>query len=54
MKTSAATPQPPAAPTADIVFLALKGLAAVAGIAIVAAVIYAAAMAARYWPSITV
>lgn len=36
------------------VFLALKGLAYVAEIAMAAGVIYAAATAIRYWPHITV
>jgi hypothetical protein len=40
--------------TADVLFLALKGLAAVAELAMIAGVIYAAATAARYWPSINV
>lgn len=43
-----------ASSTADAVFLALKGLATIAEIALVSGVVYAAAMAARYWPSIGV
>ncbi|HLO64612.1 MAG TPA: hypothetical protein VK165_16765 [Azonexus sp.] len=39
---------------ADGIFLALKGLATIAEIALVSGVVYAAAMAARYWPSIGV
>lgn len=35
-------------------FLALKGLAAVAEIAMIAGIVYAGATAARYWPSIGV
>lgn len=40
--------------TVNALFLALKGLAAVAELAMVAGVVYAAATAARYWPSINV
>ena len=40
--------------TAHGVFLALKGLATIAEIAIISGVVYAAAMAAHYWPSIGV
>lgn len=40
--------------TVNTLFLALKGLAAVAELAIVVGVIYAAVTAARYWPSINV
>lgn len=41
-------------PMTGTVFLALKGLATVGELAILGGVIYAAAMAARYWPSIGV
>lgn len=46
----------PSAPsqTAPVAFLALKGLATVAELAIAAAIVYAAAMAARYWSGIGV
>lgn len=40
--------------TVNMLFLALKGLAAVAELAMVAGVAYAAVTAARYWPSIGV
>lgn len=39
---------------ADGAFLALKGLATAAEIALVSGIVYAAAMAVRYWPSIGV
>lgn len=54
MKTRPGTPRGAKPATADGVFLALKALAGVAGLAIVVAIVYAAAMAARYWPSIGV
>jgi len=47
-------PSPAASPTANLVFLALKGLATVAELAIAAAILYAATMAARYWSGIGV
>lgn len=46
--------QNPASSTASAFFLALKGLAVVAQLAMIAGVIYAAATAVRYWPSISV
>ena len=45
---------PTASSTANLVFLALKGLATVAELAIAGAIIYAATMAARYWSGIGV
>ncbi len=43
-----------AASTVNVFFLALKGLAFVAEAALIAAVVYGAATAIRYWPSINV
>ena len=40
--------------TVNVFFLALKGLALVAEAALIAAVVYGAATAIRYWPSINV
>lgn len=43
-----------ASSTANVFFIALKGLAVLAELALVAAVVYGAATAVRYWPSISV
>lgn len=46
--------QTASSPTANTLFLALKALAAVAELAMIAGVVYAAVTVVRYWPSINV
>lgn len=43
-----------ASSSSTLYFLALKGLATVAELAMIGALLYAAATVLRYWPSITV
>lgn len=45
---------PAASSVENSFFLALKGLAVVAELALLVGVVYAAAMALRYWPAIGV